>query len=461
VGARRDPDVRVSGDWRPHDGVGTAYFRLGHGDTWVEVGPDDDDTYRTEIHPPYGWVIYRQTADADGVPDDNKQNETWHWYHPTNLPGQAAALPSSGLLFTNVQATVADTYFTSYGGNAVEALNGCDDADNPFLTCFDYDERPELHGNEDIDSWEWANPILDHDYSFVVPAPPKPSGSFPDVQMIWDVEDRCAEVPADPTFPNKSHPEAADEVEGMEPFNIYSSDRPIGSATCNPANDGKFPFTIESDPLGNAAWNKTELPAIRFTVRANTGQDGIDGNADDPTYPANDYISFAYRVKVAWDHAPSAANRARTIQADFDTVFVYNDGEPCDDDLNIDLESGEWIMSLRVNDQYIHPVEGSAPDDNDGDDDPEPFWETGAMEDERCGGDEGNGRARNMGTRRRRISDPPVHGIAQSTGRGVGACLRQRRRHGRRCEPGHAGTAPAATTRNPSDAHDWIDEHQR
>ena len=379
--------------WGPH------IFDCGHGDTWVEVGPDDDDTYRTEIHPPYGWVIFRQTADANGVPDGGKETESpWQWYHTTDLQGQAAPLPSSGLLFTNVQATVADTYFTSYGGNAVEALNGCDDADDPFLTCYDYDERSELHGNEDIDSWEWANPILDQDYSFIVYAPPKPSGAFPDVQMIWDVEDRCAEVPADPTFPNKSHPEAAEEVEGMKPFNIYSSDRPIGSATCNPANDGKFPFTIEPDPNGTAPWNNIDKPAIRFTVRAKTGQDGIDGNADDPTYPANDYISFAYRVKVAWDHAPAASNRARTIQADFDTLFVYNDGEGCNDDLNIDVESGEWIVSLRVNDQYIHPVEGSAPDDDDGDEDVEPFWETGAMEDERCGGDEGNGRARNMGT---------------------------------------------------------------
>jgi hypothetical protein len=378
---------------------GPLIFDCGHGDTWVEVGPDDDDTYRTEIHPAYGWVIYRHTADANGQPDGGKENESpWQWYHTTDLQGQAAALPSSGLLFTKVQATVADAYFSSYGGNAVEALNGCDDADDPALPCYDYPDRPELSGNEDIDSWEWANPVLDHDYAFVVPAPPRPSGSPLDVQMIWDVEDRCSEVPPNPTFPNKNHPESVDEVEGMDPLNVYSSDRPIGNATCNPANAGQFPFTIEADPDETAPWNNTGRPAIRFTVRARTGHDGIDGNADDPTYPSNDYISFAYRVKVAWDYAPNLANRARTIQVDFDTLYVYNDGEGCDDEVNIDLESGEWIMSLRVNDQYIHPVEGSAPDDNDDDDNPEPFWETGVMEDERCGGDEGTGRAFNMGS---------------------------------------------------------------
>jgi hypothetical protein len=55
-------------------------------------------------------------------------------------------------------------------------------------------------------------------------------------------------------------------------------------------------------------------------------------------------------------------------------------------------------MSLRVNDQYIHPVEGTAPDDNDFDDITEPFWEEDAIDDERCGGNEGHARNYKMGT---------------------------------------------------------------
>ena len=360
--------------WGPH------IWDCGHGDTWVEL-EDDDDAFRTEIHPPMGWVMYRHSADADGVPDNDKQNENpWQWYHSSDNQGQAAPLPSSGLLFTNVQSTVADAYFTTYGGNVIESLNGCDDSDSS-LTCYDYDERPELSGNEDIDSWEWHSPILDNDYSFVVPAPPEPDGAYADVEMIWDVEARCEGVPPDPTFPNKhDHQEAIDEVEGVEPFTLYQSDRPIGNATCNPTPAGTVPYIIEPDPDMTASWNDTGRPAIQFTLRAKTGADGVDGNADDPTYPSNDYLSFAYRVKVAWDHAPAEADRARSLQVDFDTLRVYDDGEGCGDD-------GEWIISLRVNDQYIHPVEGSAPDDNDSDDDTEPFWEDEALDDAECGDD--------------------------------------------------------------------------
>lgn len=360
---------------------GTHIFDCGHGDTWI-VERDTEDHYRTEIHSPFGWVVYRQLADADGKPDSGKQYQSWQPYHPTDLQGMAAVLPSSGLLFTPVQATVADVYFSSYGGNSVESVNGCDDADDPDVVCQDYSKRPELSGNEDIDSWEWHNPILNNDYSFVVPAPPVPVGAPGNVQMIYDVEDRCAEVPANPTMPNKNdHKEALDGVEDIG-ATAYFSDRPIGAATCSPTPAGEFPYTVEVDRRTSApfaSWNLTNRPAIRFTVRAKTGQDGIDETADDPTYPANDYISFAYRVKVAWDYAPPAADRARNFRADFDTLRVYDDGDPCGDD-------GEWIMSLRVNDQTIHPVEGTAPDDIDLDDLTEPFWEENVIDDAKCGG---------------------------------------------------------------------------
>ena len=381
---------------------GTHVFDCGHGDSW-EIGRDDDDNYRTEMHAPYGWVVFRQTADADGVPDGGKQNNSpWQWYGATDLKGMAVALPTSGLLFTPVRATVADVYFSSFGGNVVEAVNGCDDADNVGVNCYDYADRPELNGNSDIESWQWHNPILDYDYSFVVPAPPVPAGAPGNTQMIFELEDRCGDVPVDPTIPNKhDHKEALEEVEGIG-ATAYAKDWPIGAARCNHAPTNQAPYIVQVDRSTTApfaSWNNTNRPAILVTVRAKTGYDGIDGNDDDPTYPANDYISFAYRVKVAWDYAPPAAQRARAFRADFDTLHVYNDGDACNDDLNIDPDDGEWVMTLRVNDTTIHPVEGTAPDDIDADDLTEPFWEEGAINDERCGGNEGQPRNYEMGAK--------------------------------------------------------------
>lgn len=376
--------------WGPH------VFDCGHGDTWVEL-EGDDDTYRTEIHPPVGWVLYRNSADADGQPQDGKQNQTpWQWYEGGDLQGGAESFPSSGLLGTTVEATVADAYFTTYGGNVIEALNGCDNFSDASLTCYDYDERDELSGNEDIDSWEWHSPILDNDYTFVVPAPQKPAGAFGDVVMVADVEERCEAIPANPTIPDRAtHKEAIDdEVEGLEPYTIYSSDRPIGAATCNPEPTGASPLVMVSDPAGTAAWNDTGRPAVRVTVRARTGADGVDGTADDPTYPSNDYLSFAYRVKVGWDHAPAAPTRPRVYRVEIDDLRVYDDGEPCVDPGDSD---GEWIMSLRVGDQYIHPVEGTFEDDNDPDDIPEPMWETEVIDDDQCGLDDATYKTYNLG----------------------------------------------------------------
>jgi hypothetical protein len=301
-------------------------------------------------------------------------------------------------LSSTVQTTVADAYFTSYGGNAIEALNGCDDADDANLTCFDYSNRPELSGNEDIDSWEWHSPVLDNNYTFVVPAPPKPAGAPSDVTLEWDIEQRCGEVPADPTIPSKhEHKEAVDdEVEGREPYTIYASDRPIGApGSCNPTPDGQEPLALFADTQGTAIWNDTGQAALRVTVMAKTGADGIDGNEDDPTYPSNDYISFAYRVKLGWDYAPPEVERPRRYRVDFDTVRVYDDGEPCIDPGDSD---GEWIMSLRVNDQYIHPVEGTIADDNDGDDLTEPLWEDEAIDDDQCGLDEATYKSYELGS---------------------------------------------------------------
>lgn len=153
---------------------------------------------------------------------------------------------------------MADAYFTTYGGNAIEALNGCDDADDLALNCFDYGDRPELNGNEDIDSWEWHSPILDDDYFFVVPAPPVRTA--PSRTSRWCGTSRTAAARFRPTH----HPQQA-RLPGSRrrrsrrarAYTVYSSDRPIGNATCNPTPAGASPFTVEEDPAGTAGWNRT------------------------------------------------------------------------------------------------------------------------------------------------------------------------------------------------------------
>ena len=80
--------------WGPH------IWDCGHGDTWL----GGDNTYRTEIHPPVGWVVFRQTADADALPgtEEKRTRTPWQWYAPDDLQGSAGTLPTTGLGSTPV-----------------------------------------------------------------------------------------------------------------------------------------------------------------------------------------------------------------------------------------------------------------------------------------------------------------------------------------------------------------------
>ena len=51
--------------------------------------------------------------------------------------------------------------------------------------------------------FRWFQPLLNQDYSFFVPAPPKPGG---DTQMVFGAEDHCGEVPSNPSNPTEDHP---------------------------------------------------------------------------------------------------------------------------------------------------------------------------------------------------------------------------------------------------------------
>jgi hypothetical protein len=299
---------------------GAHIWDCGHGDAFNLLY---DDKYRTEIHPPVGWVLYRQTADADGIPTDGKRTQNpWKYYEVNDLDGIGVTLPTTGLRNTPVQATVADAFFSSFGGNAPESLNGCD-TDDLFIKCTQENE--------------WRQSLLQQDYTFFVPAPPKPD---PDALMVWESEDRCSQVPANPGNP------PGDDIEEVGEADDTAEN--IGAPACTIPDQ----VEVSTDFYGR--------PGIQVTVKARSS--GI-------AYPANQYIAFAKRYKVAWDWVPDSAQRAKTYRVVFNHMKVYDDAEPCGED-------GEWVVSIRVNQAWIHPVRGQG----DGD----PFWSNGAIDDDKC-----------------------------------------------------------------------------
>jgi hypothetical protein len=322
--------------WGPH------VFDCGHGEEHVELLPNPDDpmnpivivhptAFRTEIHSPVGWVSFRNTAaksDRDQTPPAGKANQDpWIWYESTDHQGVATTLPSTPLGNTPVQATVADAFFSTYGGNIPEALNGCDD------TTAISDDTVDAECLSDFgEDFEWAQPLLNQDYTFFVPAPPKPSaGSI----MVWESADRCGEVPDSPGNP------PGDNVEDVSEADDGAEN--IGAPTCN------IPDEV-------VPWTENGQPGIRVTVKA---------ESSDATYPSNHYVAFARTYKVAWDEAQTA--RPRVFDVAFGNLRVFDDTE-------IQGNDGEWVISLVANQRWQHPVRGSG----DGGD---PFWENGALDD--------------------------------------------------------------------------------
>ncbi|MEO6222833.1 MAG: hypothetical protein ABIP90_06250, partial [Vicinamibacterales bacterium] len=302
---------------------GTHIWDCGHGDTYF----GGDYFFKTEIHAPVGWVVYRNTADADHLPDSEaKRTRDWVWYDSGDLQGSAATLLSTGTLNTPVHATVADAFFSSFGGNTPESVNGCD-------TNLEFQVLGSC-----TQSNEWRQNVLQQPYTFFVPAPAKPAG---DPVMIWESEDRCGDVPTDPANPPNDDPE---DVGDAGPL---SSAHDIGSPTCSMS---------ESIQQGV---DQNNHPGIWVTV-----------NGTPTTYPANNYVAFAKRYKVAWDFIFAPHLSARQIRVDFNTLRVYDDGEPCGED-------GEWLLALAANEGWVYPVRGSG----DGGD---PFWEFGAVDDRLC-----------------------------------------------------------------------------
>lgn len=342
----------------PHDRLtvwGVWVWDCGHGLPGIGFSPVDDPSdpifglpgielippfYSTEIHPPVGWVVYRNTAnfaDRDGAPRPEKRTQDpWVWYESDDWQGTGASwggpnvdvASTGGLVHTPVQATVADAFFSSFGGNIPEALNGCDDTTG---ISGDTEDAPCLYAVSAA-SFEWAQPLLQQDYTFFVPAPPKPDAT---ATMIWESENRCGDVPSSPGNP------PGDNVEDVSEADDGAEN--IGAATCN-----TIPAVVQ-------VTTENGQPGIRVTVKAHTG--GV-------SYPGNAYIAFAKRYKVAWDFVPPEAQRVNTYEVDFQTLNVVDDTD--------DVSDGEWVMSLRVNESWIHPVRGSG-------DDGEPFYDNGTL----------------------------------------------------------------------------------
>jgi hypothetical protein len=296
---------------------GPLIWDCGHGDDWVGGG-----NYRTEIHPPVGWVVYRNTADRDGIPDseEKRTRDPWLWYGPGDRPGTAARFGELGAL----PATVADVFFSSFGGDAVEELNG-----------YSSDEMNVTGPQTD----HWRQMLLQQDYSFFVPAPPRPPGRM---RMFWRREDRCGQVPRSPGNP------PGGDIDGLFEAGDLGGDpeaESLGPPACT------IPDVVQRAVLSGR-------PGILVTVLAQSS--GVQ-------YPPSEYISYAKRYKVAW----RSVQAGRTYRIDFESLRVYDDHEPCFDD-------GEWMMSLRVNEAWIHAVRGHG-------DGGRPFWTTGAIDDGQCG----------------------------------------------------------------------------
>jgi len=206
--------------------------------------------------------------------------DPWNWYESTDRQGMGTTLPSTPLHNTSVQATVADAFFSTFGGNVPESLNGCDDGGTEV-------NAPCMN----VDGQEWFQPLRNQDYSFFVPAPPAAS---PGQRMLWEAEDRCGQVPANPGNP------PFDDVEEVGEADDTAQN--IGRATCDIPDE-----VIETVENGQ--------PGIRVTVKANSGGSG---------YPANHYLAYAKRYKVAWDITAAVNARPRAFNVDFTHLHVYH-----------------------------------------------------------------------------------------------------------------------------------------
>jgi hypothetical protein len=342
---------------------GTHIFDCGH---------PDGAGYRTEIHPPVGWVLFRDTASsgdhnnlpsAAGAPANKESQAPWVWYENTgqaggDRPGIGATLPDTGLVNTPVQSTVADAFFSSFGGNVSPNLNGC--KDNGIFTlaalapAFDApcsSPSTAISGSED-----WMQPLLNQDYSFFVPAPPKPSPDLTADDLVYATQDHPCDAMASPGNPD------GDDVDRLVEANDGGAN--IGAPRCIP--DGAVDIVAATE---------AGRDGFRVTVKAKTCQ---TANPADPLpsgcgasiqYPPNGYVVFAKTFKVAWDFVPPEIKRVRDYRVTFKTLNVFNNGDV------MCVEDGEWGMQVRVNEKWVYPVTGTGTD---------PLWANGAVADNRC-----------------------------------------------------------------------------
>jgi len=185
--------------------------------------------------------------------------------------------------------TIADAFFSSWGGDAPESINGCDS-----------DVEACQQDNE------WRTNLLQQDYTFFVPAPPKPAADpiAGEPLMVWASEDHCGDVPSNPGDPFGDDLFQVGEADSLTDPTMVD----VGSPTC-----GTIPESVVLTTDANGT------PGIEVTVQATQA-----------SYPSNGYIAFAKRYKVGWDFVPSDAGRTRTYQVHFDKVRVWRSGDTGD-----------------------------------------------------------------------------------------------------------------------------------
>ena len=299
--------------------------------------PDDPNNPTIIVHPTAfrprstrpsaGWrsATPRRSATATSCRRPARRTRTPGWYESTDHRGRrhhAAvhtarqyARPSDG----------CRRFLQHYGGNIPESLNGCDDStavpdetvDAPCLSNFGED-------------W-WAQPLLNQDYVFFVPAPPKPStGSV----LVWESVDRCGDVPHSPgnrpattsrTCPKPMMaPRTSAPRHATSPTRSCRPRRTASRASSSPSRHRRVtPLTRRTTTWpspGPTRWRGTRRRSIAHG--RSTSRSGTFGCSTTP--------------------------RSRATTAS--------------------------VISLVANQRWQHPVEGSG-------DDGDPFWENGALDD--------------------------------------------------------------------------------
>ena len=162
--------------------------------------------------PPGGWLgelpQHSNTVDVDGDPRAGQARPgPWIWYEtpPTSTARESARRYLRAGCSIPRSRPPSPTRSSPPG----VARHGCPERlprrrpPSPSTTT----NAPCTTGaHGDADSRHWFQPLLDQDYAFFFPAPPKPAGN---VLMVCEHRDHCSEIPSSPGNPPGTRPALA------------------------------------------------------------------------------------------------------------------------------------------------------------------------------------------------------------------------------------------------------------